>query len=1201
MLTVADDRFAVTAPFVLSSATAQDQAQLVLASLPGQGFIAVWCNNTFFPSSTVVAQLFDLNGRKLGAEFTVATGGAGEPAVTALQDGRLVITWTVEAPYPQSFDVHGQIFDPSGNRIGSEFIANTQLNGFQDGSSVAALSNGGFVVVWKQPEDTTYDNFHAQVFAADGSKVGGEFIATDGLAGDKYHFSVVGLSGGGFVIGWDESAGEVADQYGNLSAGERAQVFDNSGNKVGAAFAVNTIVPGSQAGLTLAALPTGGFVAAWADDGNRYHPDFYPQDIGVWTQFFDAHGGKVGSPILASSLGGAGQISPSIAVSASSLMVTWKDSNATSDSPAGHLRSQALDFSGNKLGAEFSVNPGLDARVTYDSDIALSNGAYVIGWDNNAGPQYNNDDVVARMLFPVVHGTEGDDVFTGTAGRDFYIGHGGNDTIHGGAEDDSLSGAAGNDYLDGGAGADTMEGGTGNDIYIVDSLSDVVIEQPGEGTDEVRTTLATYVLPANVENLTGTSAIGQTLTGNGLDNVITGNSGNDVIDGGTGADHMTGGLGDDTYYVGNIGDVVTENAGEGTDEVRTTLASYVLAANVENLTGLSTSGQTLTGNDLDNVITGNSGNDVIDGGAAGSDTINAQGGDDIIYVHGTGADTVDAGTGTDTLVVNFSQATQAVFDARDPSANGVSGGWDGIFYNSTDGGNVFYKSVERFDITTGSGDDNILTADGNDQIHTGAGNDTISSGGGNDILDGGTGADAMTGGAGNDIYYVDNAGDVVTENAGEGTDEVRTTLSTYVLPANVENLTGTAATAQDLRGNVLDNVITGGGGADFFRLQDGGNDTVSGNGGNDVFYFGAAFTSADKVDGGPGADQIALQGDYATAPLVLGTQVVGIESLYLMAGSDTRLGDNAGNLYSYNITTVDQNIAAGQQLTIDGSPLRAGENLTVNGSAETDGSLWIYAGGGTDALTGGHGNDVFLFGQGKLGASDHVDGGPGTDQLALRGNYTITFGATQITSIESLYLISAHDTRVIGTGTDFTYNLTMDDANLAAGQRMTVDGSFLRSTEAYTFNGSAELDGTFRIFGGAGDDHIIGGHGNDILVGALGGDVLTGGAGADIFQYRSAAETTNANPDHITDFLSGTDKIDLHLIDADTNVAGDQAFTFIGATAFDGHAGELRVSDSGLGYYNVEGDVNGDGIADFTIHVTLDGASTPIVATDFLA
>ena len=139
--------------------------------------------------------------------------------------------------------------------------------------------------------------------------------------------------------------------------------------------------------------------------------------------------------------------------------------------------------------------------------------------------------------------------------------------------------------LDGGTGVDQMTGGTGDDIYVVDNGGDMVTEASGEGTDEVRTTLSAYSLSTHLENLTGLGASNQFLVGNGSNN---------IIDGGAGADTMVGQAGDDTYVVDNAGDSVNENAGEGTDEIRTNLATYTLAAlaNVENLTGTNAAGQT---------------------------------------------------------------------------------------------------------------------------------------------------------------------------------------------------------------------------------------------------------------------------------------------------------------------------------------------------------------------------------------------------------------------------------------------------------------------------------------------------------------------------------------------------------------------------------------------------------------------------------
>src|SRR6185295_7799056 len=130
------------------------------------------------------------------------------------------------------------------------------------------------------------------------------------------------------------------------------------------------------------------------------------------------------------------------------------------------------------------------------------------------------------------------------------------DALFAGGGGDTLNGLGGDDMLDGGLGADTMAGGLGNDIFLVDDAGDAVIELGGEGNDEVRTALASYVLTANVELLTGTSNAGQALTGNDLANVIVAGSGNDLIDGGLGADAMTGGLGNDVYVVDSAGDSV---------------------------------------------------------------------------------------------------------------------------------------------------------------------------------------------------------------------------------------------------------------------------------------------------------------------------------------------------------------------------------------------------------------------------------------------------------------------------------------------------------------------------------------------------------------------------------------------------------------------------------------------------------------------
>jgi Ca2+-binding RTX toxin-like protein len=158
--------------------------------------------------------------------------------------------------------------------------------------------------------------------------------------------------------------------------------------------------------------------------------------------------------------------------------------------------------------------------------------------------------------------------------------------------------------------------------------------------------------------------------------------------------------------------------------------------------------------------------------------------------------------------------------------------------------------------------------------------------------------------------------------------------------------------------------------------------------------------------------------------------------------------------------------------------------------------------------------------------------------------------------------------------------------------------------------------------GGFGDDVINAGAGNDTIVGGYGRDVLTGGTGSDTFVFNgethlqwhssggvatvTAYEVTDSSwdvskADVITDFEQGSDHIDLRGIDANITVSGDQAFTFIGTSQFTGHAGELHEYFWGYnGAHVVQGDVDGDGDADFSIVVQGLDPQTHVNASDFL-
>ncbi|HEX8512087.1 MAG TPA: Ig-like domain-containing protein, partial [Allosphingosinicella sp.] len=351
---------------------------------------------------------------------------------------------------------------------------------------------------------------------------------------------------------------------------------------------------------------------------------------------------------------------------------------------------------------------------------------------------------------------------------------------------------------------------------------------------------------------------------------------------------------------------------------------------------------------------------------------------------------------------------------------------------------------------------------------------------------------------------------------------------------------GVAGPGDRLVGDGADNMIKGTSGKDQFWVMQAGSETLTGLGDNDAFLFGAFLDPTDYVDGGEGTqDELGIQGNYGTfgsgaTPYTFGADnLLGIEVLSLIPGSDGRFGDTSNNSYSYNLKTVESNVASGTRLIVDFSRLSSGENVTFDGSAETDGGAFTFgAGKGLDNLTGGAGADLFLFrSDGRFGAGDKVDGGGGKDELALRGNYSgansIVFASDTMTNIEVLSILSGQNARFGKVEGDFSYNLTTHNNNVGPNQRLVVDAGQLTANETLTFNGSAESDGFFWIAGGAGNDSLTGGSGDDLLIGAGGKDYLKGGAGADVYRFRSASESTSVGYDQIDGFVFGTDTLDL--------------------------------------------------------------------------
>ncbi|MGO7040454.1 M10 family metallopeptidase C-terminal domain-containing protein [Rhizobium acaciae] len=658
--------------------------------------------------------------------------------------------------------------------------------------------------------------------------------------------------------------------------------------------------------------------------------------------------------------------------------------------------------------------------------------------------------------------------------------------IIGGVAADKLMGAGGNDTLIGGAGADKMSGGTGDDIYVVDIATDLVIENVNEGTDAVRTALSAYTLGNNVENLTYTGSASFTGTGNALANTITGGAGNDVLNGGTGADTLIGGAGSDTYIVDNAGDLVTEAADAGTDTVRTNLASYTLAANVENLSFAGTGTFDGTGNNLDNTITGGAAADTLSGGA-GNDTLNG----------GAGADSLIGGEGDDTYVID---------NAGDSVAENADEGSDTV--RTTLASYTLGSDVENLSFV-GTG---TFTGTGNDLANT------ISGAAGADILDGKAGADILIGAAGNDTYIVDDVGDMVTEGLNAGTDLIKTALSIYTLASNVENLLYTGSASFTGTGNALANTITGGAGND--TLDGGaGNDRLAGGGGDDVYIVDSASdVITELVSAGTDEIRTALAA-YSIAALVnienltytgsanftgtgnaLANTItggIGNDTLNGGAGADTLIGGEGGDTYIVDhagdlVTEAADEGTDTVRTTLASYTLGSDlENLTYIGTLAFTGTgndldNVITGGAAIDTLSGGVGNDTLNGGAG----ADRLIGGEGND----------------------IYIVdNAGDlvTEAANEGID-TVRTNLSAHTLAA------------NVENLTYIGTAAFAGAGNlldniIIGGVAADKLMGAGGNDTLIGGAGADKMSGGIGDDVYVVDIATDLVIENVNEGTD------------------------------------------------------------------------------------
>jgi len=694
------------------------------------------------------------------------------------------------------------------------------------------------------------------------------------------------------------------------------------------------------------------------------------------------------------------------------------------------------------LAAGFSYTLTLDnANVTIGNTLTLDGSAL------GTGDVLTFDGSAETSSALVIKGGAGNDLLFGGGGGDtFDLTHGGNDTANGGAGNDVfLMGATftAADVIDGGTGNDTLElrgnyGGANKVVLAAGTISDIekvrldngfnysLVLDNGNVPFGQSLTLDASALTGNKTLTLDASAVADGAL------KIVGGAGNDAITFGSNlstADRIDGGAGSNTLFLNGDVDITFAAA------TITNIATIMLAAGhdysfVEN-NGNVAAGMTLA-IDGSQLAAANSLN--FDGSHETNGTFSITG--------GAGDDVLTGGRGAD------------IFDLSKGGADTVYG---------QQGNDIF-----NFGARLGAGD----------QVTGGAGNDTIVLNGNyaSLILDGTTilNVETMTFAAGHSY-------NITTAAANFGANQTVTIDASALGSANALSFdasqdTGTTFTIIGGAGN---DILRGGQHSTTFDLSHGGDDIAFSGGASDVVNFGAAFTANDQIivqSAGDSVSTIVLNGDYS-AGVTFNTNTFVSQGL---GGSQNDFDIQLTAGHSYNLSTGTDLING--DYIIDGSTLQAGNTLTFNAS-----NPYIFAfvtgGAGDDVITSTNGevdlshggNDtatasVFDMGV-ALTAFDQLTGsGPGA-QVNLDGAYAgLTFAANTIQNIEAISL-----------GAFYSYNLTTNDGNVADGATLIVDATNLQSTDTVTFNGSAELDGTFLFKGHYGTDIFTGGAGDDIV------------------------------------------------------------------------------------------------------------------------
>ncbi|MEZ5910344.1 MAG: hypothetical protein R3D31_16210 [Hyphomicrobiaceae bacterium] len=684
---------------------------------------------------------------------------------------------------------------------GNEFLINTTTTNTQWQSSVTALADGRFVVVWADASQTGGDTdvgaIRGQLFNADGSKSGDEFLVNTTTTSEQALPAVTALTDGRFVVAWSDWS--KADGSNDPNA-VRLQVFNTDGTKSGTEQLVNTthwasgggdggsvLVDGYDHVIDIAPLPNGGFVVTWSDNFSFRDGIWDNSGTSVQARIYGSNGLPVGDRFLVNSNYNDDQNKPAVTgLTSGRVVVVWTDyTDSGSADGSGEVKGQIFNANGTKYGGEFRVNSTTSFTQWEPAIAGLTTGGFVVVWTDWSGEGVDdNGGAVRAQLYSstgskvggefVVNTTTSDTqeepVVVGLSGGRFMVawtdwsmtGSDTNDAAVRGQLFDANGQKIGDEFL---INSTTTSGQFSPDIAVLTDGRVVVTFTDYNSGSSDDTDVAVRAQFFNVDgsglDTDGTSG-DDTISGTVFADNIRGHDGSDTLSGNAGDDTLNGGAGNDTLKGEGGADLMY---GEGDDDV--------MYGDYAGTGGIEEAADTMFGGD---------GNDTMYG-EGGNDTVLGQAGTDSLW-GGDGADHLRGGLGDDTL-------------------------------RGEDGNDTLWGDNAGITETLSDGADILEGGAGNDFLYGEGGNDTLRGEDGDDRHYAGSGVDLVVGGLGNDIAYGEDGNDELWGDDGIAGD--------------------TVADGND--------VLSGGAGDDVVRGE-GGDDTLFGDAGLDTLYGGAATTTS---------------------------------------------------------------------------------------------------------------------------------------------------------------------------------------------------------------------------------------------------------------------------------------------------------------------------------------------------------------------